>query len=135
MAESALLGLRAAAVCLAVTAISLAAPLLVPAAAGRSTRLTVAGVALVLAGAVFWWLTRRLSRSLAEVIDVARAIGGGDFRRRLHLAPGGELAALAEAINQMARGIEGQIATITDQKVQLQAILDGMREGVMVLDA
>jgi two-component system, OmpR family, phosphate regulon sensor histidine kinase PhoR len=135
MAESALLGLRAAAVCLAVTVASLAAPLLVPAAAGRPVRLTVAGVALALAGGVFWWLTRRLSRSLAEVIAVARAIGDGDYRRRLHLTPGGELATLAEAINQMARGIEGQIATITDQKVQLQAILDGMREGVMVLDA
>lgn len=135
MAESVLLGLRAAAACLAVTAASLAAPLLVPETAGRPVRLTVAGLALVVAGAVFWWLTRRLARSLVEVITVAQAIGAGDYRRRLHLASGGELAALAEAINQMARGIETQIATITDQKVQLQAILDGMREGVMVLDA
>jgi two-component system phosphate regulon sensor histidine kinase PhoR len=135
MADSALLGLRAAAACLAVTVASLAAPLLVPEAAGRSVRLGVSGVALALAGAVFWWLTRRLAQSLIDVITVARAIGAGDYRRRLHLAPSGELAALAEAINQMARGIEGQIATITDQKVQLQAILDGMREGVMVLDA
>lgn len=135
MAESALLGLRAAAVCLAVTVASLAAPLLVPQAAGTAVRLGVGGAALLVAGVVFWGLTRRLSRSLREVITVARAIGDGDYRRRLHLASGGELAALAEAINQMARDIEGQIATITDQKVQLQAILDGMREGVMVLDA
>ncbi|MHC1712667.1 MAG: PAS domain-containing protein [Solidesulfovibrio sp.] len=35
----------------------------------------------------------------------------------------------------MARGIEANIATIAAQKTQLQAILDGMREGVMVLDA
>ena len=135
MAGSAPLGLKAAAVCLAVTAASLAVPQLVPEDAGRPVRLAAQAAALCLAGGVFWLLTRRLSRSLAEVIAVARAIGHGDYRRRLHLFPGGELAALAEAINHMARGIEAQIATITDQKMQTQAILDGMREGVMVLDA
>lgn len=136
MAAVAPLGLKAAIVCLGVTGAAMAAPLLfVPESAGRTTRLLAQGAALGVAGGVFWWLTRRLSRSLAEVITVARAIGNGDYRRRLHLSPGGEMAALAEAVNRMARGIEAQIATITDQKMQLQAILDGMREGVMVLDA
>uniref|UniRef100_I2Q790 histidine kinase n=1 Tax=Desulfovibrio sp. U5L TaxID=596152 RepID=I2Q790_9BACT len=135
MASPATLGLRAAGACLAVTAVCLAMPELLPAGAGRPERLTAAGAALVLAGAVFWFLGRRLSGSLAEVIAVARAIGDGDYRHRLHLSPGGGLAALAEAINHMARRIESHIATITDQKTQLEAILYGMREGVMVLDA
>ena len=69
---------------------------------------------------------KRLVPAFSALADYRQAIGAGDYRRRLHLASGGELAALAEAINQMARGIEAQIATITDQKVQLQAILDGM---------
>ncbi|MGD9608292.1 MAG: ATP-binding protein [Desulfovibrionaceae bacterium] len=136
MAAGATLGLKAALVCLGVTGAAMAAPsLLLSESAGRATRLFAQGASLGVAGAVFWWLTRRLSRSLAEVIAVARAIGNGDYRRRLHLSPGGEMAALAEAVNHMARGIEAQIATITDQKMQLQAILDGMREGVMVLNA
>ena len=81
---------------------AMAAPsLLVPESAGRATRLFAQGASLGVAGAVFWWLTRRLSRSLAEVIAVARAIGNGDYRRRLHLSPGGEMAALAEAVNRM----------------------------------
>lgn len=135
MAGSATSGFRAAAVCLAVTAVAMALAQLVPDSAPRLTRLAGHGAALLLAGAVFWLLSRRLSRSLAEVIAVARAIGAGDYRRRLHLSPGGEFVALAEAVNQMARGIEANISTITDQKTQLQAILDGMREAVMVLDA
>ena len=135
MTGNATLGLRAAGVCLAVTAASLAVSQLVPATGDRSLRLAGQAGALVLAGGVFWFLTRRLSRSLAEVIAVARAIGNGDYRRRLHLSPGGEFSLLAEAVNHMARGIEANIATITDQKTQLEAILDGMREGVMVLDA
>jgi two-component system phosphate regulon sensor histidine kinase PhoR len=135
VAGSATLGLRAAGVCAAVTALALAVSELVPETAGWSQRLAAHGGALVLAWVVFWFFTRRLSRSLAEVIAVARAIGSGDYRRRLHLSPGGEFAELAEAVNHMARGIEANISTITDQKTQLQAILDGMREAVMVLDA
>ncbi len=135
MAENAFLGLRAAAACLAVTAASLAVPVVLPAATGPIPRVLAYGAALVLAGGIFWFLSRRLSQTLAEVIAVARAIGDGDYRRRLHLSPGGDLTALAEAINHMARSIEAHIATITDQKTQLQAILDSMREGVMVLDA
>lgn len=134
MAGSATLGLRAAGVCVAVTALALGVSELGP-AVGPVGRLAAHGGALALAGAVFWFFTRRLSRSLAEVIDVARAIGSGDYRRRLHLSPGGEFAELAEAVNHMARGIESNISTITDQKTQLQAILDGMREAVLVLDA
>lgn len=135
MAGSAALGLRAAAVCVAVAALALGLSSLVPASAGPDQRLAANAGALVLAGAVFWFFTRRLSRSLAEVVDVARAIGDGDYRRRLHLLPGGEFSVLAGAVNQMARGIEANIATIVAQKTQLQAILDGMREAVMVLDA
>jgi len=135
MAGVATSGLRAAGVCLGVTAMALGASQLVPDSAARLTRLAGLGAVLLLAGLVFWLLTRRLSQSLAEVVDVARAIGNGDYRRRLHLSPGGEFVVLAEAVNQMARGIEANIATITDQKTQLQAILDGMREAVMVLDA
>jgi len=135
MAGSASLGLKAALVCLTITAGSLAASVFVPEGLDQPARLAAYGLILLATGAVFWGLTRGLSRSLVEVAAVARAIADGDYRRRLHLSPGGELASLAENVNHMARSIEAQIATITDQKVQLQAILDGMREGVMVLDA
>lgn len=129
------LGLRATALCLAVTAGCLAIPALLPDGAPRPERLLAYAGALFAAGCVFWLVGRRLSRSLAEVIAVARAIADGDYRHRIHLSPGGEFSALAEAVNHMARRIESHIATITDQKTQLEAILDGMREGVMVLDA
>ncbi len=134
MRAVATLGLRAAAVCLAVTAASLAVPELLPSAT-RTERLLAHAWALALAAGAYWLIGKSLSRSLAEVIAVARAIGDGDYRRRLHLTPGGEFSDLAEAVNHMARRIESHIATITDQKTQLEAILDGMREGVMVLDA
>jgi len=135
VAGNPVLGLRAAGACVAVTALCLVATAFIPATVEPAKRLLLAAGVLVVAGGVFWFFTRRLSGSLAEVIDVARAIGNGDYKHRLHLSPGGDFTALAEAVNHMARGIEANISTITDQKNQLQAILDGMREGVMVLDA
>ena len=49
--------------------------------------------------------------------------------------PGQEFSPLAQAINHMAESIETHIQTITEQKQQLEAILNGMTEGVMVLDS
>ena len=99
MAGSVASGLRATGICLAVTAAALAVAQFVPDSATRLARLGGLGAALLLAGMAFWLISRRLSQSLAEVIDVARAIGGGDYRRRLHLSPGGEFVTLAEAVN------------------------------------
>nr|WP_280712770.1 ATP-binding protein [Desulfobaculum xiamenense] len=80
-------------------------------------------------------LTRSFGRSMAEMIGVAEAIGGGHYERRLREYPGREFSGLAKAINRMAVSIAEQVRTITDQKRELEAVLDGMREGVMVLDA
>jgi two-component system phosphate regulon sensor histidine kinase PhoR len=49
--------------------------------------------------------------------------------------PGQEFVPLAESINEMGKRIESHIQTITEQKEQLEAILNGMSEGVMVLDS
>lgn len=93
------------------------------------------GLGLLLGAFLCAILASRLHRSISETIRAAEDIGRGDYQRRLHFPPSQEFSALARAINKMARDIEAQITTITDQKSQLEAILDGMKEGVMVLDA
>ncbi len=90
---------------------------------------------LAAAGTAGYLLSRRAARSIRETIRVAEAIGRGDYAKRLLVPRGGEFEALAAAVNEMARGIEEHIRTITAQKSQLEAILNGMKEGVMVLDA
>jgi two-component system phosphate regulon sensor histidine kinase PhoR len=69
------------------------------------------------------------------MIRAAQAIESGDYRERIRRYPGKEFSPLAQAINQMAERIDDHIKTITEQKQQLGAILDGMSEGVMVLDS
>jgi len=68
--------------------------------------------------------------SMAEVVaDIAKGRGG----YRLRQVPGGEFLPLAYAVNRMAENIEEYVTTTTDQQTQLEAILDSMHEGVLVL--
>jgi two-component system phosphate regulon sensor histidine kinase PhoR len=80
-------------------------------------------------------LVRQLEAPIRSMISAAEAIGAGDYGQRIRIYPGQEFSPLAQAINQMAESIETHIQTITEQKQQLEAILNGMSEGVMVLDA
>jgi two-component system phosphate regulon sensor histidine kinase PhoR len=92
--------------------------------------LLAAALGLVLS----WAVTRSVARSIAEMIHVAEGISQGEYHRRLRFFPGQEFAGLATAINAMAGNISAQITTISTQKAQLEAVLNAMAEGVLVLD-
>lgn len=84
---------------------------------------------------VSYILVRQLEAPLRKMIGTAEAIGTGDYSQRVRFYPSTEFLPLAESINEMAKRIQSHIQTITEQKEQLEAILNGMSEGVMVLDA
>ncbi len=76
----------------------------------------------------------RTNTAVKEVSDTARAIGEGDYGKRIRIIPGGEFQMMADSINTMARKIQGHIRIIEDQKNQLDAMFRNMKEGIMVLD-
>lgn len=78
---------------------------------------------------------RRLDNSMSEIIRVADDIGRGDFKKRALLYSNKDFPALSCSIRRMAERIEAHIFVITEQNNQLEAILDSMNEGVMVLDS
>jgi two-component system phosphate regulon sensor histidine kinase PhoR len=80
-------------------------------------------------------LVRQLENPVRSMIRTAEAIGSGDYGQRIRLDPGREFSPLARSINRMAERIETHIRNITAHKEQLEAILNGMTEGVMVLDS
>ncbi len=63
-------------------------------------------VALGLAAALAAWLSGKVTRPLTELQEFVRGIGRGDFSSRLRLERKDEFGELAEAINQMAEGLE-----------------------------
>jgi two-component system phosphate regulon sensor histidine kinase PhoR len=94
----------------------------------------IMALTLVATVLVSYILVRQLEAPLRKMIGTAEAIGAGDYGQRIRFYPGKEFMPLAESINEMAKRIHSHIETITEQKEQLEAILNGMSEGVMVLD-
>ncbi len=86
---------------------------------------------LLVAGAV----ARRISRPLADLTDTAVAIAAGEGTRRATHQGGKETARLARAFNSMADRVQQDLAVIRHDRMELLAILSGMVEGVLALDA
>ncbi|SMF25963.1 ATP-binding protein [Desulfovibrio gilichinskyi] len=80
------------------------------------------------------YIGKRTSAAVTEISATARAIGEGDYNKRIRIIPGGEYQLLADSVNTMARKIQGHIEIIEDQKNKLDAMFDNMKEGIMVLD-
>jgi len=75
------------------------------------------------------------SQTLREMTATASRIGRGEFGTRVAVRSSDELGELATVMNEMAQRIEGQMERTSSEKSRLDAILEGMGEGVMVTDA
>jgi two-component system phosphate regulon sensor histidine kinase PhoR len=99
----------------------------------------IEGLLLAMGGIAFlslllaWFFSKQLANSLSGMARVVEGIAQGRFRRRLHQAPARELEPLADAINHLAQSLENFVHAEADQTAQLNAILDTMAEGVLVL--
>jgi two-component system phosphate regulon sensor histidine kinase PhoR len=99
-------------------------------------RLIVGGlVVAVLAIAVSIFALRRFTRPLRTLCSGAELIASGKMETRLPISDAEEIAALAESMNRMATQLEVRIQTITSERNERDAILTGMSEGVVALDA
>ena len=96
-----------------------------------STAAGAALAALLLAA----YLSRRLARPIQEMMQAAEEIAGGRFGQQVHVSGGGEVARLARTFNRMSDRLADQIAQLEQDQQQLRAILGGMVEGVVALDA
>jgi two-component system phosphate regulon sensor histidine kinase PhoR len=74
-------------------------------------------------------------RNVRQMADAAAAFGRSDFSRRIVPTTHDELAELATVMNDMAARIEEQLALLSADRNRLDAILQGMGEGLMVTDA
>jgi two-component system phosphate regulon sensor histidine kinase PhoR len=99
-------------------------------------------VAWVLAGAVgvaalamAFWMARQTVQPLRELTEAARRIASGDYGRRVDESGRDEVADLARSFNDMSAHLAVQFAQIEEDRQQLRAILSGMVEGVVALDA
>ncbi|MGQ0720344.1 MAG: ATP-binding protein [Candidatus Eiseniibacteriota bacterium] len=90
-----------------------------------------AGIALLLAVPV----SRRLSAPFARMSQTARSIAAGEYQRRLAIDRSDEIGAFAHSFNVMAGTLQERIETLTEERNRASAVLSGMVEGVVAVDA
>ena len=105
---------------------------------GRSRALLLSGlVAFLLACTFAAFFSMRFRRSLRLMISSVENIatpGIKSGRINLRTLPGDEFAPLAGAVNSMAERMDVQVNHILAQKAQLNAVLNSIAEGVLVVD-
>lgn len=120
--------------------IRVAAPLsLVEAHASHRSSALMAGAAAALIFAVAFaaFMSMRFCRSLQLMItsvEKLATLGSHGGRISLRALPGDEFAPLAAAVNSMAQRMELQVNHILAQKTQIDAVLNSIAEGVLVVD-
>jgi two-component system phosphate regulon sensor histidine kinase PhoR len=98
-------------------------------------RVALGGVVIAaLASLVCLVISRRISRPIEILRQGAERFARGELAHQLNPPSTLELASLAEALNRMAKDLEGRIQAVVRQRNESQAVLSSMSEGVVALD-
>ena len=119
----------------AVVRISVAATAIDRALEDIHTKILWGGLAVAACAAVLSLaISSRISRPLVNMKQIAQRFAQGQLDLRVPIPAPSELAALANALNEMARQLHDKITTITSQRNELEAVLSSMIEGVVAVD-
>jgi two-component system phosphate regulon sensor histidine kinase PhoR len=90
---------------------------------------------LALAGTLLiaWLFSRSISRPVAELRDVARAIASGDLSARPALSATGEIGDLAIALHRMTEELARRLESLREEDALLTALVESLNEGVLAL--
>lgn len=94
-----------------------------------------AGVVAFLSVALGYYIARRTSRSIRSVTSGARRLAEGDLEHRVTAFGTDETRDLAEAFNKMATRIRDVVRDLNSESGRLEAVLDTMVDGVLVVDS
>lgn len=93
------------------------------------------GLGSLLAVALSFLIYGVIRTPLDRIRSTLVAVGAGDFSARVRWRADDEMGGLARAVDEMGEQLEGRLAKIAADREQLQAVLGGMVDGVLVLDA
>jgi len=91
-------------------------------------------LALVLAAFLSGLATQLASRSVRALTLAARAMAQGDLSARTRTPGRDEFAELGRALEQLAQNLSRSLANLRGERDLMQGILNGMQEGVLLLD-
>lgn len=76
-----------------------------------------------------------MSRAVRHLTGAARQMAGGDLAVRTRMEGRDELAELGRALDRLAEGQASSLAELRAERDRVSRILEGMQEGVLLLDA
>jgi two-component system phosphate regulon sensor histidine kinase PhoR len=92
------------------------------------------GITLALATILVLLTSRWISTSVRRLTATARRMAAGHLEVRTHASGNDELAELGRALDRLATGLENALGTLRQERDLLAGVLEGMREGVLLLD-
>ncbi|MCD6170155.1 MAG: PAS domain-containing protein [Candidatus Latescibacteria bacterium] len=109
--------------------------------AAKTVRTIWVGSLLVLIGTLFFSvvLARKVARPVQQISDVLQKALDGDLSQRTELKPGDEIRELGQSLDrllvQMKTFDQLKVQKITEEKEKLEALLDILPEGVIIVDS
>lgn len=85
-------------------------------------------------GALAVVLSRSVLAPIERITDTARQMAGGDLSVRASVRSDNELAKLAEALNAVAKQMEGTLREQRRESIRLRTLLNGMQDAVCLTD-
>jgi len=101
----------------------------------RRSLLLALTVALISALGLAWLSTVLLSRRVDAIAAVAQRYAAGDFTASTHDSGGDELGTVARVLDNTARELGRRMMELSQDRARTEAILAGMLEGVIVVNA
>ncbi len=78
---------------------------------------------------------RHLIKPISDLREMALAITAGDFSKRSEASGDSEITDLSNAMNHMASRLNSSFNALNHERKRLAAIIEGIREGIIALDA
>lgn len=104
---------------------------------GEVRRLALIGLAagLIVALALTWTTSVLLNRRIRSVAAAAARYRAGDFSRPARDRGRDEISVVASALDETSRAMGARLLELAQDRAQTDAILNGMAEGVLLLDS
>jgi signal transduction histidine kinase len=103
-------------------------------ARSRREVFTAGAIAMVVALGFAALFSRKVSRPVAELRDVTKALAAGDLSRRPALSAPGEVGELAGAVRTLAEQLEARLAALGTEQALMVALTEALNEGVVAVD-
>ncbi|MBC2330712.1 ATP-binding protein [Listeria swaminathanii] len=92
------------------------------------------GIALVIIAAISVFIARKITRPVREIIEVSTDLANHKYDSRIHGKVSGELQDLSVSVNTLAESLETQMFEIKQNEQRLNAIVQNLVSGVMLIN-